>query len=608
MDMAVKDKALSIWERLFLRLLSSVLTVTVINLVTIDSDWTVIGYTENISILTWLLKMAVIFAIFALMNYLLSKLNFKNIDAVIFLAVSVFLGLMMLIGEKDIYLTVITVALVMLSAGFVIKRFPLFIKGLSFSGRTEKLILSGLFLLTFIYVGTLVVLRFFLFKTPNFDFGIFSQMFYYMKETGLPMTTTERNYYLSHFAIHFSPVFYLILPIYMIFPHPVTLIVVQLLIVLSGAIPVYLMCRNRKYSCLITVGITAVFLLYPTMRSGLFYDFHENKFLTPLLLWLLYFTENEKLSLKKKNIGIGVFTLLSLMVKEDAAIYVACIGLFLMAYRKEKSNKLTGLIITAGAVVYFLTVYYLLGRYGAGSAINSIGRYDNFLAADGDGLADMLINILKNPAYTIKQLINKEKLEFVLWTMVPVLFVPLMMKKAAAYILLIPYLVINLLTSYGYQYDIGFQYTFGSCTLIIYMVILWFDGTDTVKKRICAVLMVIAAMLTSANSIAQRNSYLDNVWEELAACDEIFDLLYTIPEDKSVSASTWFVPALSGRREIYEYSNDLDCETDFIVLDKRSQSAREKSQRVEDEKLSEGYHIFGEIDEKIVILEKNNDK
>ena len=74
----------------------------------------------------------------------------------------------------------------------------------------------------------------------------------------------------------------------------------------------------------------AVFLLYPTMRSGLFYDFHENKFLTPLLLWLLYFTEKEGLSLKAKNLLIAVFTLLSLMVKEDAAIYVACIGLFML--------------------------------------------------------------------------------------------------------------------------------------------------------------------------------------------------------------------------------------------------------------------------------------
>lgn len=604
MDTGIRDKSLSIWERLFLRVISSVLIITVNNLIFMDGNWSDISYTENISILMWLLEVAAIFGIITLINYLLSMIDLHNIDAVILFMSSLLMGLMMLIESNNIYLTVITVAFVLFSTGFIIKRFPYFIKGISFSSKTGKLILLGLFLLTFIYVGALVVLRYFLFKTPNFDFGIFSQMFYYMKETGMPMTTTERNYYLSHFAIHFSPIFYLILPIYIIFPHPVTLIVVQLLIVLSGAIPVYLICKNKKYSVFITVGIVSVFLLYPTMRSGLFYDFHENKFLTPLLLWLLYFTEKEDLSVKHKSIGIGVFTLLSLMVKEDAAIYVACIGLFLMVYKKRKNERLTGLFIMLGAIIYFLIVYYLLGKYGAGSSINSIGRYENFLVSDNDGLADMLMNIFKDPAYAIKQLLTAEKLEFVLWTMVPVLFVPLMSGKASVYILLIPYLVMNLLTNYVYQYDIGFQYTYGSCTLLIYMVILWFEGADTIKKRICVILMVISSLLTSANAIASRNAYFNNVKNELEYCDEIFEILETIPTDKSVCADTWFVPALSGRRVIYEYNDNADMETDFIVLDKRSKKAEEKTKKIVEKKLQEGYHIFGEIEEKIVILEK----
>lgn len=604
MDTGIRDKSLSIWERLFLRVISSVLIITVNNLIFMDGNWSDISYTENISILMWLLEVAAIFGIITLINYLLSMIDLHNIDAVILFMSSLLMGLMMLIESNNIYLTVITVAFVLFSTGFIIKRFPYFIKGISFSSKTGKLILLGLFLLTFIYVGALVVLRYFLFKTPNFDFGIFSQMFYYMKETGMPMTTTERNYYLSHFAIHFSPIFYLILPIYIIFPHPVTLIVVQLLIVLSGAIPVYLICKNKKYSVFITVGIVSVFLLYPTMRSGLFYDFHENKFLTPLLLWLLYFTEKEGLSVKHKSIGIGVFTLLSLMVKEDAAIYVACIGLFLMVYKKRKNERITGLFIMLGAIIYFLIVYYLLGKYGAGSSINSIGRYENFLVSDNDGLADMLMNIFKDPAYAIKQLLTAEKLEFVLWTMVPVLFVPLISGKASVYILLIPYLVMNLLTNYVYQYDIGFQYTYGSCTLLIYMVILWFEGADTIKKRICVILMVISSLLTSANAIASRNAYFNNVKNELEYCDEIFEILETIPTDKSVCADTWFVPALSGRRVIYEYNDNADMETDFIVLDKRSKKAEEKTKKIVEKKLQEGYHIFGEIEEKIVILEK----
>lgn len=604
MNTGVKDRELSKWERLFFRLISSVLIVSLFNLLYIDKDWTVISYVGEISTLFWILEVLDTFFILTFAYVLLSKARFYNNDALVFCISSIFLGLLMLIESKDIYLTVITVFFVLFAVGAVLKRFPYSLRNIDFNDKTQKLILIILGAATFLYVGALVVLRFFLFKTPNFDFGIFSQMFYYMKETGMPMTTTERNYFLSHFAIHFSPVFYLILPVYIIFPHPVTLIVVQLLIVLSGAIPVYLLCKNKKYSALITVGIVAVFLLYPTMRSGLFYDFHENKFLPPLLLWLFYFMENKKLPVVKRNIGIAVFALLSLMVKEDAAIYVACMGLFFIASEKDKKEKFTGIFIAAGAVFYFLIVYFLLNKFGAGSAINSIGRYENLLASDEEGLADMVMNILKNPAYTIKQLLTKEKLEFVLWTMVPVMFVPLMLKKVYAYILLIPYLVMNLLTNYGYQYDITFQYTYGSCTLLLCMVILWFEGADTVKKRICVVFMVIASLLTSANAISSRNAYLENTDENLSYCDEIFEMLYTIPDDKSVSADTWFVPALSQRKEVYEYSDKLKVQTDFIVLDMRSENVREKNKEIADKKIEEGYCIFGEIEKKILILEK----
>ena len=130
------------------------------------------------------------------------------------------------------------------------------------------------------------------------------------------------------------------------------------------------------------------------------------------------------------------------------------------------------------------------------------------------------------------------------------------------------------------------------------------EGADTIKKRAAVILMVISSLLISENSIVSKNAYLDNVKEELDYCAEIFEILETIPEDKSVCADTWFVPALSGRREIYEYSENLDIETDFIVLDKRSKNAEEKSQKIVYEKLLEGYHVFDEIEEKIIILEK----
>lgn len=51
----------------------------------------------------------------------------------------------------------------------------------------------GLSIAFFLFVSAWTVGRVYSFSTPTFDFGIFCQMFYNMKESGLPMTTVERR-------------------------------------------------------------------------------------------------------------------------------------------------------------------------------------------------------------------------------------------------------------------------------------------------------------------------------------------------------------------------------------------------------------------------------
>lgn len=89
--------------------------------------------------------------------------------------------------------------------------------------------------LAFVIGGT--VCRYLLNWSSTFDFGIFSQMYYYMKETLLPLTTCERDGLLSHFAVHMSPAYYLFLPIYWLFPNPITLFVIQAGVIAAGVVP-----------------------------------------------------------------------------------------------------------------------------------------------------------------------------------------------------------------------------------------------------------------------------------------------------------------------------------------------------------------------------------
>ena len=97
------------------------------------------------------------------------------------------------------------------------------ISAISISRRTALIIASVLFGVTTVAFGFLTSLKYRSYSNYTFDFGIFAQMYERMAATGVPYTTVERSYMMSHFGVHFSPIFYLFLPGYYIFRSPIYL-------------------------------------------------------------------------------------------------------------------------------------------------------------------------------------------------------------------------------------------------------------------------------------------------------------------------------------------------------------------------------------------------
>jgi uncharacterized membrane protein len=219
-------------------------------------------------------------------------------------------------------------------------------------------------LVCFGVIALLGVLRYKTFASPNFDFGIWCNMFHNMKETGLAMVTCERDMLLSHFAVHISPVYYLLLPFYCLFPSPLTLQIGQAVVLAAGVIPVFLLARHFKLPNHITVLCTMLYAFFPVITTGCSFDLHENCFLPLLLLLTFYFYEI------KKPIPMYVCAILVLSVKEDAAIYLLFFALFLLVGERK---YLHGGILAAMAVGYFLLCGYLLETTGTGMMSN---RYE----------------------------------------------------------------------------------------------------------------------------------------------------------------------------------------------------------------------------------------
>ncbi len=391
--------------------------------------------------------------------------------------------------------------------------------------------------------------------TATYDFGIFSQMFYNMKQTGEMLTTCERDMLLSHFAVHFSPIYYVLLPVYWLFPTPETLLFGCAAIVASGVIPLILLCRKYKLSAYCCTAFAVVYLLYPGFMGAQFYPIHENCFLVALLLWFFYFAE------KDLSLPACIFALLTMTVKEDAPVYIAIAAIYFIISNK---SRILNIFILLFSLVYFLTVTEYLRLFGEGVMDNM--RYGDYIYDDG-GLFTVVKSLIQNPIFAIKQIFRTEKILYILQMLAPLCFLPFVIKKPVKLILLIPFILINLLSNYPYQHDIGFQYNFGTGAFLFYLAVTNYAemGEKRSKALVCAAL---CSVIIFSGGLNGKFKYYESHQNYGDIRQTIDNALALVPEDASVSASTFFVPKLSQRDVVYDLGY-TDEQTEYVVVDLR---------------------------------------
>lgn len=439
------------------------------------------------------------------------------------------------------------------------------LSGISISRKVALIVAAVLFAFTTFIFGYFSSMKYQSYSDFTFDFGIFAQMYERMASSFVPNTTVERSYMMSHFGVHFSPIFYLFLPGYYIFRSPIYLFYVQSASVAAGIFAIYLIAGKLKLSGKLTVALELIYAFYPCLFNGTFYDFHENKFLTTIILFLFYFI------ISKNTVWEFVFAFLLLSVKEDAAIYLIVIALFVCINRKE---VLRGLIMLGMALVYFIIAQQIVAASGTEGVM--ISRLSDYFVNGEKGFASVIKAVFFDFGFLIKQMFTVEKLPFVLWMFAPVLFAPFMTKKISSLILLFPIIPINLMQSWQYQYDVDYQYTYGVAALIIMSTIFVITKLKSDKKRVlvltslclCAV-MTVSLVYPKINNV---KSYMKNTEGTRQQVDALID---TVPADATVTAAHSLVPHLYKVEWLYtmpdynKQNRDKPVDTDYFVIDTR---------------------------------------
>ncbi|HJT57878.1 MAG TPA: DUF2079 domain-containing protein [Ktedonobacteraceae bacterium] len=234
------------------------------------------------------------------------------------------------------------------------------------------------------------VLRYETFQATAFDLGNMDQVLWNTIHGRLFQFTNQAiDWYgpPTRLAIHFEPIILPLSLLYLFHADPRILLIFQTLVLVTGAIPVFLLTRKylRDWP-LLAAFMAGAYLLMPALLGLNIFDFHPLALATPLLLYAVLALEY------KRYVWFIIACILAAACKEDVPLAVA--GLGILVIWKYKLPRLGTVLIVGGFLWSFLAFKVVIPHFYPGVQANNFWyRYEEL----GSSPAAAIGNIVLHP-------------------------------------------------------------------------------------------------------------------------------------------------------------------------------------------------------------------
>lgn len=187
----------------------------------------------------------------------------------------------------------------------------------------------------------------------------------------------------SILGLHSTFIWFLVYPIFSIWPGYEWFLTITNVALVMAAVPIYLLSR-RYFGAGTSLIIVAIFLLNRTILSqpGAA-DSSEERFLPVLLISAFYFLHARRL------IPFVIFSILTMAVREDAAIVIALLGLYALLTRYGYKWSLPPII--AGTFWFLLSMTWLIPTMNpANVATKALVHYGDLGSSSGELVKTLL--------------------------------------------------------------------------------------------------------------------------------------------------------------------------------------------------------------------------
>jgi uncharacterized membrane protein len=471
--------------------------------------------------------------------------------------------------------------------------------------ESEKKVVIIAAIAFFICTLSLTLHRHFSFYS-SYDQGIFNQVFwngthgnFFQSTLSSQLSTNvvhsgEVPYVAYHrLGQHFTPALLLWLPIYDLFPYPATLTVLQAVFVTAAGLVLYALARiylEPAIATLITLsyyGANAI--LGPTLAN--FHDLSQ----IPLFVFSLL------LAMEKRCWWLfGILVICTLAIREDSGITLFGIGMYMLLSRRFPR---LGLLVCSLSFLYMVALTNLIMPLFSDDIAKRfmLERFGQYADGNEASTVEIIINMVTRPGLLLVELFTPvwDTFKYLLGQWLPLAFMPAVAPAAWA-IAIFP--LLKLLLGKGETVlVISIRYAMSVTPGLFYGAILWWAGqgfanfSKSLKdckprklrpkfRRFWIFCICLSIFFTITSNPSRTLSFIipDSIeprvyvsapkqWQHVP---HIRALMAQIPADASVSATTYIIPHLSGRREIIrlpglEIKNDQQQikQVDYIIAD-----------------------------------------
>jgi uncharacterized membrane protein len=415
--------------------------------------------------------------------------------------------------------------------------------GTSREGRRWFGVVSVLAFGFFAFFSLLLWRKYAAVECESFDLAIFSQVTWKITRGA----TDSSILGISMFGDHLSLVLFLLAPLYALFPSPFFLILVQTLALAVGAFPLYLAVKEDLGER-IGALFAGLYLLYSPLGYVANFDFHPPALAVPLLLFAYLYYRRERYSL------FVAFLVLSTICSENVSPVVFMFGFLALVDRRSPRWSLFPLLF--GGIYFAVGVGLVIPYFNPGI------KKDWLLYAHiGRGLTGIVGGMLRHPLKTLHFLFSPGNLLFLLQLLGPLCFLSLLdLRKLSP---ALPAFLVNMLSIKPQMHTIQYHYT---ALLVPFLILSAAGGYAVLYRRwkgrgaralVAAMTIVLGGVFLPtclymgphrqlfARYYFARRGVVTREKERLAA---------SIPSDRAVSATVQFLPRLSNRHRLYDFT------------------------------------------------------